>query len=442
MSTDPRETLASAPMSALQILIVAMTVGLTALDGFDVLSISFAAPGIAAEWGIDRAALGVVLSMELFGMALGALVLGGMADRFGRRPTMLVCLVLMSIGMFMVTDVKQIRGLEIWRFTTGLGIGGLLATANAVAAEFSNLRRRSLSVALMAVGYPIGAVAGGSVVKILLHDHDWRAVFYLGGAVTVLFIPLLLFAVPESVHWLAQRQPANALRRINAALARMGHEAIATLPPLAAQVRQRALADLFSPALRLTTLLCALACFFHMMTFYFILKWIPKIVADMHFPAAAAAGVLVWANVGGATGGAVLGFLSQKIGLKPLTIAVMVLSTIMVVLFGHAGPDLNELSLLCAVAGFFTNAGIVGLYAIYAQAFPTHVRATGTGVSIGLGRGGAAFGPIAAGFLFNAGYVLPTVATYIALGSLLAAAVLALLPLKPAQLHARSAVGI
>jgi|SRR5882757_4345858 len=433
MSTDPRETLSGAPMSALQIVTVAMTVGLTALDGFDVLSISFAAPGIAAEWGIDRAALGVVLSMELFGMALGALVLGGVADRCGRRPTMLACLVLMTIGMFMVTGVKQIPGLEIWRFTTGLGIGGLLATANAVAAEFSNLRRRSLSVALMAVGYPIGAIVGGSVVKILLHDHDWRAVFYFGGCITALFIPLLLFVVPESVHWLAQKQPSKALERINEALTRMGHEAIAALPPMAAQVRQRALADLFSPALRLTTVLCALACFFHMMTFYFILKWIPKIVADMHFPAAAAAGVLVWANVGGATGGAVLGFLSQKMGLKPLTIAVMVLSTVMVILFGHAGPSLNELSVLCAVAGFFTNAGIVGLYAIYAQVFPTHVRATGTGVSIGLGRGGAALGPIAAGFLFNGGYALPTVATYIALGSLLAAVVLALLPLKPAH---------
>jgi len=433
MNTDPRETLSGAPMSALQIVAVAMTVGLTALDGFDVLSISFAAPGIAAEWGIDRAALGVVLSMELFGMALGALVLGGVADRCGRRPTMLACLVLMTIGMFMVTGVKQISGLEIWRFTTGLGIGGLLATANAVAAEFSNLRRRSLSVALMAVGYPIGAVVGGSVVKILLHDHDWRAVFYFGGCITALFIPLLLFVVPESVHWLAQKQPSNALERINKALTRMGHDAIATLPPVATELRQRALADLFSPALRLTTVLCALACFFHMLTFYFILKWIPKIVADMHFPAAAAAGVLVWANVGGATGGAVLGFLSQKIGLKPLTIAVMVLSTVMVILFGHAGPNLNELSVLCAIAGFFTNAGIVGLYAIYAQAFPTHVRATGTGVSIGLGRGGAALGPIAAGFLFNGGYSLPTVATFIALGSLLAAVVLALLPLKPAQ---------
>lgn len=430
MSTDPRETLSSAPMSALQVTIVALTVGLTALDGFDVLSISFAAPGIAAEWGIDRAALGVVLSMELFGMALGALTLGALADRIGRRPTMLACLVLMAIGMFMVTGVQQIADLKIWRLTTGLGIGGLLATANAVAAEFSNARRRSLSVALMAAGYPIGAVVGGSIVKILLQNHDWRAVFYLGASLTAAFIPLLLFIIPESVHWLAQKQPAKALNGINRALARMGHEPIAELPQLPTQVRKHTLAELFSPALRLTTIVCALACFLHMMTFYFILKWIPKIVADMHFPATAAAGVLIWANVGGAAGGAVLGLLSQRIGLKPLTIGVMLLSTVLVILFGRAGADLNELSVLCAAAGFCTNAGIVGLYAIYAQAFPTHVRATGTGVSIGLGRGGAAFGPIAAGYLFTWGYSLSSVATCIALGSLLAAAVLALLPLN------------
>ncbi len=210
----------------------------------------------------------------------------------------------------------------------------------------------------------------------------------------------------------------------------MGHAAIEALPQVPAQVRKHAVADVFSPALRLTTILCALACFFHMMTFYFMLKWIPKIVADMHFPATAAAGVLVWANVGGATGGAVLGILSQRMGLKPLTLGVMLLSTVMVILFGHASANLNELSVLCAAAGFFTNGGIVGLYAIYAQAFPTHVRATGTGVSIGLGRGGAALGPIAAGYLFTWGYTLPSVATFIALGSLLAAAVVALLPLN------------
>jgi benzoate transport len=433
VNTDPRDTLSSAPMSALQILAVAITVGLTALDGFDVLSIAFAAPGIAAEWRIDRAALSVVLSMELIGMALGAIVLGGVADRVGRRPSMLVCLVLMAIGMFMVTTVKQIPELEFWRFITGLGIGGLLAASNAVAAEFSNLRRRSLCVAMMAVGYPIGAVVGGSIVKILLRDHDWRAVFYLGGSITALFVPLVALTVPESVHWLAQKQPSNALQRINKTLARMGHAAIAKLPEIAAQVRKRSVSDIFAPPLLAITMLSALTCFFHYMTFYFLLKWIPKIVVDMHFPAAAGAGVLVWANVGGATGGAVLGLLSQRVGLKPLTIGVMLLSTVMVILFGRSSPDLTELSWLCAGAGFFTNAAIIGLYAIYAQAFPTHVRATGTGFAIGLGRGGSVLGPIAAGYLFNWGYSLPTVASYMALGSVVAAGILALLPLKPAQ---------
>jgi len=133
-------------MSALQIGAVAVTVGVTALDGFDVLSISFASPGIAAEWRIDRAALGIVLSMELIGMAIGSIVLGGVADRIGRRPTMLGCLALMTAGMFLVTTVTSIGELEVWRLMTGLGIGGLLAASNAVAAEFSNARRRNLSV--------------------------------------------------------------------------------------------------------------------------------------------------------------------------------------------------------------------------------------------------------------------------------------------------------
>src|ERR1700712_5011638 len=92
MNKDPRETIAASPMRPLQVLVVAITVALNALDGFDVLSISFASPGIAQEWGIDRAALGIVLSMELVGMALGSILLGGVADRIGRRPGLLRCL--------------------------------------------------------------------------------------------------------------------------------------------------------------------------------------------------------------------------------------------------------------------------------------------------------------------------------------------------------------
>src|SRR5688572_21205263 len=184
MADDPRDVIAESPMSALQIAVVAITVALNALDGFDVLSISFASPGIAAEWGIDRAALGIVLSMELVGMAIGSVLLGGIADRFGRRPTILGCLVLMAIGMFMATTVSGLYALGAWRITTGLGIGGMLAAINAVAAEFSNARRRHLSVSIMAIGYPVGAVLGGLVAAQLLQANDWRSVFYFGTAAT------------------------------------------------------------------------------------------------------------------------------------------------------------------------------------------------------------------------------------------------------------------
>ena len=112
-----------------------------------------------------------------------------------------------------------------------------------------------------------------------------------------------------------------------------------------------------------------------------------------------------------------------------LTIGVLVLSTVLVALFGRTPPDLERLSFICAAAGFCTNAGIVGLYAILAPAFPTHVRAFGTGFTIGIGRGGSVLAPIIAGFLFAAGYSLPTVALLLAFGSLLAAGMLLMLKL-------------
>src|ERR1044071_3309806 len=136
-SNDPRVLLSGAAMSVRQILAVAITIALNALDGFDVLAISFASPGIAAEWHIDRAALGVVLSMELVGMALGSVFLGGVADKLGRRRATLGCLTVMAFGMFMATTASGIAELSLWRVVTGVGIGGMLASINAIAAEFS-----------------------------------------------------------------------------------------------------------------------------------------------------------------------------------------------------------------------------------------------------------------------------------------------------------------
>ena len=416
-------------MSRLQVVAVGITFLLNALDGFDVLSISFASPGIASEWGIDRAALGIVLSMELIGMAVGSVLLGGVADRIGRRRTMLGCLVVMAGGMFMATTASDLVTLSIWRVITGLGIGGMLASINATAAEFSNEKRKHLSVSLMAIGYPLGVVFGGTIAAQLLKTSDWRSVFYLGATMTAICIPLVYFLIPESVHWLTRKQPEGALDKINHTLTRMGHAAVGSLPKISAETGKRKVSEIFSPTLLATTLIVTTAYFFHVTTFYYIIKWVPKIVVDMGFVASSAASVLVWANVGGATGGAIIGLLTLRYNVKSLTIGVLVLSSVMVVFFGRTPPDLGKLSFICAAAGFFTNAGIVGLYAIFAHAFPTQVRASGTGFAVGMGRGGSVLAPIIAGFLFEAGITLPTVSFIMAFGSVLAAGTLALLKL-------------
>ncbi len=435
MNTDPREILAKAPMSTLQILAVVITIGLNALDGFDVLSISYAMPGIYREWGMKQGALGIVGTMELIGMALGSLLLGGVADKIGRRRTTLGCVIVMTIGMFGATTAKGPFDLSLYRVITGFGIGGVLAAINAIAAEFSNLKRRNLSVAIMSIGYPLGGVLGGMVVAQLFKTHsDWRVVFYFGTAVTAAFIPLTLLFVPESVHWLIRKQPPGALERINKTMTRMGHQAIAALPRIAEDVRRKSFSDIFAPALLPITVLVSVTYFLHVVTFYFVLKWTPFIVSTvMGFPASSAAGVLVWANVGGALGGTALGLLSQKLPLKPLTISLLVMGSLGTVLFGNSPANLQKLSLFVAISGFFTNGAISGMYAIFAKAFPTHVRASGTGVAIGIGRGGSVVAPITAGYLFQGGISVPTVAMIMACGSMLAAVVLSRLKLGPDQ---------
>ncbi|MFC6632549.1 MFS transporter [Microbulbifer taiwanensis] len=426
-TADPRELIAESPMSRLQIVAVTLCVLLTALDGFDVLAISFAAPGIAGDWGIDRAALGVVLSMELIGMALGSLLLGNLADRMGRRRAIIGCLVLMSGGMYLAAIAGDVVTLSAIRMLTGIGIGGMLAATNAMAAEFSNRRRRHLAVTLMASGYPLGAIAGGTIASMLLAHFDWRSVFLFGALATALFLPLVWLWLPESVDYLVQKRPARALEKVNAVLVRMGRDRVAALPAVSKLQAGSGFRELLSPALMRSTLLLTLAYFAHIMTFYFMLKWIPKIVVDMGFAASAAGGVLVWANVGGAAGALALSLLTQRFDVRALVIGALLLAFATVTLFGFSPADLQQLSLLAALAGFFTNSAIVGLYAILAQSFPARVRAGGTGLVIGIGRGGAALGPIVAGLLFAGGQSLPLVALVMASGALLAAAALLLL---------------
>src|SRR6516162_1554725 len=430
---NPKSIIDDGAMRAAQWVAVLVTVGLNALDGFDVLSISFASPGIARDWGIDKAILGWVLSMELLGMAAGSLLLGGVADKIGRRPTILGCLVAMAAGMFGAAYAHGASDLLPWRLLTGLGIGGTLAAINAASAELSNRRYRSFAMALMVIGYPIGGVIGGLFVQKLLASGSWHAVFVAGGWVTAAFLPIVWWLLPESVAFLDRRRAPGALEEINRILARFGHAAASTLSAPHPQGERRSLADIFKPALLATTVLVTFAYFAHITSFYFIVKWVPKIVVDMGFAPQAAAGVLTWVSLGGATGGAVFGLIATRIRVRPLAVGTLLAAAVMVAAFGRGAADLGSLKSTLAVAGLFTNAAIAGFYLLFARVFPTHVRATGTGFAIGVGRGGAVLAPIMAGYLLNAGLALKIVASIMAGGSLLAAVALLALPVREAD---------
>lgn len=420
MTSNPVATIEQAGMHPRQWVAVALTIALNALDGFDVLSSAFAAPGIAKEWGIDRGALGIVLSAELVGMGFGSILLGGIADKYGRRPTMLFCLCVMTLGMWLATTAGSPTALAVWRFLTGLGIGGMLAAINAVAAESSNLKSRSFAMSLMVIGYPIGATVGGIIAALLLREGNWRDVFEFGAIATAAFIPLVWFFVPETVAFLNQKRPPRALARINGVLAQFGHAPVDALPPQPELGRKTSVFDILKPDLIRTTLLLTMAYSFHAVTFYFILKWAPKIVSDFGFSQAQSAGVLVWANIGGATGGAIFGLFMHKFGIKIPTMVTLAASVAVVALFGIGHTTLAGWSAAVFVCGLATNSSIVGLYSAFAKGFPTHVRATGTGFAIGAGRIGAAGSPILAGYLFAGGLELQTVAIIMAMGSLVA----------------------
>jgi benzoate transport len=432
-TTDPREVIDQSAMTTAQLAVVVITVLLNAMDGFDILSIAFASPGIAKEWGINQLGLGIVLSMELIGMAIGSVFLGGVADKVGRRPTLLGCLVVMAAGMLLATTASSPVQLSMWRVLTGLGIGGMLSCTNAVVAEFSNRKWRSLCISFMVIGYPLGGGFGGLYASSLIARYDWRAVFYFGAAATAVLLPIVFFLVPESVHWLTRKQPVNALAKVNRSLKRLGHAAVAALPEVQRDERKKSLSDVFSPALIGVTMVVTSAYFLHIVTFYFLLKWAPKIVADMGFAASQGGRVLTMGNFGGAVGGLIFGLLSARIGLKPLTIGILAVNAVAVAIFGRSAADLSSLTMLAVIVQFFGNAAVSGLYSIAAYAFPTHVRATGTGFVIGVGRGGAVLSPWIAGYLLQQGATLPTVGMIMGAGSLLAAFVLIFLKLGSGQ---------
>jgi len=428
---NPISVINDAPMNARQWIVVVLMVLLNALDGFDVLSSAFAAPGISAEWGIERAALGVVLSAELVGMGFGSVLLGGAADKYGRKLTMLACLLLMAGGMWMAGHAHAVTPMVIFRFITGIGIGGMLAATNAVTSESSNTKWRRTCIAAYVAGYPLGAIVGGiAASEWLLEAYGWRGVFDFGAIVTAALIPILMLVVPETAAYQASK---GKLDGVNKTLRAFGKPPIDALPPVDVAAAKPKVTDILSnPQLRPVTLLLAFGYMFHTITFYYILKFAVQIVADYPpgYAPPVAATVLTWANVGGFFGSLLFGFVMARLGIKWPTALMLLIGAVAVTAFGLGRDTIDGWQWATILTGFFTNAAISGYYAAFARGFPAYARATGTGFVLGVGRLGAAGSPLIAGALFTwlGNDELLVVSCIMAMGSVVSLVLFLMLP--------------
>lgn len=393
------------PMVGFQWAVISLCFLINMLDGFDVLVMAFTAASVSSEWALTGTRLGYLLSAGLIGMAAGSLFIAPWADRFGRRPLILVCVAVAGVGMVSSSHASSPEMLAALRLLTGLGIGGVLASSYVIAGEYASKKWRGLAISLQSTAYALGATIGGLIAAQIIPTMGWRAVFLYGGIVTLMTLPLLLLWLPESLVFLASRQPKGALNKLNRLLERVRLEPIMQLPPVQPSSREPlrvAFAQLFSPALLRSTLLIWVAFFLVMFGFYFVMSWTPRLLvsAGLSNQQGITGGVLL--NVGGIVGTAVVGLLAARYELSRVLIGYMVLNSVLLAMFVQFTSSLNLAFGLALAIGVFVNGCVAGLYALTPTLYNASQRVTGLGWAIGIGRSGAILSPLVAGQLIDA----------------------------------------
>jgi benzoate transport len=421
---DPRVLIREGDMSGFQVIVVTLCVLICALDGFDVLVVAFTAAAIARDFNLNPTDLGILFSAGLAGMGFGALFIGPMGDKIGRRTTVLLCLVILCSGMLISSITRDVTELALMRFYTGLGIGGVLANINIVVAEYASNRRRNLSISLMSLGYPIGATLGGAFSVYLISAFGWRSVYVFGGLVALILVPAVIRFMPESLDYLIARRPAGALDKVNRVLARIGRPALSALPTpqRAEEAPDTSLLTIFRPPYAGRTLAVCLAYFCVMMTCYFFLSWTPKVLTQSGLSMAGGISGSMLMNIGGVVGCLLFGFYARGIGTRRLAACFMVGLFVTASIFGFVPPTTTALLTATLAIGFCLYASINSMYAVVPPVFPATVRTTGTGLAMSVGRLGAVVGPALAGVLMSAGWDRPGYCLVLAAPMLIAAA--------------------
>lgn len=373
------------------------------MDGFDVLAMGYAAPALIRDWGLSNAAMGPVFGAALLGLFLGSILSGVVADRVGRRPVLLTATLAFSLFTLLTAHAGSMPGLLAARFAAGLGLGAMMPNATALVGEYSPRRHRVATMMIVTNGFMVGAVLGGFLSAWLVPAHGWRSVFTVGGVVPLALLLPMARWLPESLEFLAARgdRPTELTRwlaRVDPAAAARAD--VVWITPGGAQ-RGISLAQLFRDRRAVATALLWLANFTNVLDAYLVASWLPTVVSDSGRSTSIAVLVGTAVQVGGMLGTFALGLLLQRLGFTAVLFACFAGAAANLAVIGEPGLPLAALVAFAFLTGWGVFGGQPGLNALAATFYPVHLRSTGIGAALGVGRLGAVLGPLLAAELLR-----------------------------------------
>lgn len=391
------------PLSRAQKMIMWLCFIIVAIDGFDTAAVGFIAPALKAEWALEATGLAPLFGAGLFGLMAGALFFGPLADKFGRKTILIGSILVFGFASVIAAYSSDMNSLIIWRFITGLGLGGAMPNAITLTSEYSPTRRRSNLVTLMFCGFTIGSALGGILSAQLLPTVGWRGILLIGGIAPLATIPFLMIFLPESLRFLVLKNKAKEkIDKIVRSIA--PHvKTIPHLVPTQNETNNAGIRDLFSRQYALGTFLIWCTFFMSLLIIYLISSWMPTMLTNHGFNLENASWVTSVFQIGGTIGAIVIGYLmDKKDATKVLSIAY-VLGAIFLVCLGF-GIE-NAMMPLLLLGMFGVGVGIsgsqVGVNAFSSSFYPTHCRATGVSWANAVGRSGSVVGSIIGGWLMS-----------------------------------------
>ncbi|MBS7701899.1 MFS transporter [Chelatococcus asaccharovorans] len=406
-------------LSRAQLGIVAFCGLVAMLDGFDTQAIAFVAPQIAHHWNVSAGDFGAVFGAGLFGGLVGAVAVGRIADVAGRKPALLCAVVLFALATLATVLVEDVRTLILVRFITGLGLGGALPCFVALTAEYAPRRLRTTLVAGVFCGFPFGAVVGGAASAVLLPKIGWQGVFVVAGAAPLLSLPLLWRFIPESAQFLMSRGRADEAARI---MTRVFPAVRWDGVSHARDEIKASVAELFTPTRATGTLLLWCAFFLSLLLTYFLINWLPLLVARESGDMQNAVLAVVVLNLGAICGCLLIGRTGDRFGPALVVGAAFAVGAGVIASMGLIGQSTWLLFSAAFAAGFMSLGAQMCTVALCAAFYETNLRSTGIGWAVGVGRIGAIAGPVIGGVLVGGAVDQAILFPLVALTSLGAAA--------------------